>query len=193
VEDDAILTPKTAILARPGARSRQGEVAQMREVLGRFYPAVEAIEPPGTLDGGDICEAGDLFFIGISRRTNEQGARQLAAFLERDGYGCTFVDIRKTRGILHLKSGIASLAGGRLVLIDALAGREEFRGYEVIRVAEKENYAANCVQVNDSVLLAAGYPALAESLTDLGYRVLPLEVSEYRKMDGGLSCLSLRF
>jgi dimethylargininase len=193
VEDDAVLTPGGAVLARPGAESRRGEVEQMREVLSRFYRKVKAIEPPGTLDGGDICEAGDRFFIGISRRTNEEGARQLAGILEPEGFGCTFVDIRRTRGILHLKSGIACLGGGRLVLIDALAGREEFRGREVIRVEAGESYAANCVQVNDSVLLAAGHPKLARSLADLGYRVVPLEVSEYRKMDGGLSCLSLRF
>jgi dimethylargininase len=193
VEDVAVLTPGHALLARPGAESRRGEVAQMRGVLGRFFRQLNAIEPPGTLDGGDICEAGDHFFIGISRRTNEEGARQLAGVLRKEGYGCTYVDVRRTPGILHLKSGIACLGGPRLVLIDSLAGREEFRGWDVIPVDKAEIYAANCVQVNDSVLLAAGHPVLARSLADLGYRIVPLEVSEYRKMDGGLSCLSLRF
>ena len=108
------------------------------------------------------------------------------------GTASTFVDIRRTRGILHLKSGIACL-GGRLVLIDALAEREEFRGWDVIRVEERENYGANCVQVNDRVLLAAGHPGLEQALAALGYSILALEMSEYRKMDGGLSCLSLRF
>jgi dimethylargininase len=193
VEDDAILTPHAAILTRPGAESRQGEVAEIREVLARFYPSLHSIEAPGTLDGGDICEAGDRFFIGISQRTNEEGARRLAGFLEKEGYRCTFVNIRQTPGILHLKSGIACVGDGRLVLIDALMGREEFRRYEVVRVEESEGYAANCVRVNDAVLMAAGYPKLAKSLSGLGYRVIPLEMSEYRKMDGGLSCLSLRF
>jgi dimethylargininase len=193
VEDDAVLTPRTAVLARPGAESRRGEIEEIREALARHYRAVSAVTAPGTLDGGDICEAGDRFFIGISRRTNEEGARQLARFLEPEGFGVTFVDIRGTPGILHLKSGIACLEGGRLVLIDALAGREEFRGREVIRVEERENYAANCVQANDAVLLAAGHPAMQASLSRLGYKVIPLDVSEYRKMDGGLSCLSLRF
>jgi dimethylargininase len=193
VEDDAILTPRGAVLARPGAESRRGEVPGMREVLSRFYPEVKAIESPGTLDGGDICEAGGKFFIGISQRTNEEGARQLSGFLEKEGYDCTFVDVRGTPGILHLKSGVAWLGEGRLVLIEALAGREEFREYESVRVGERESYAANCVRINDHVLLAAGHPVLEKALSRLGCRVVALEMSEYRKMDGGLSCLSLRF
>jgi dimethylargininase len=193
VEDDAILTARGALLARPGAESRRGEVEEIREVVGRFFPAPEAIEAPGTLDGGDVCEAGERFFIGISRRTNEEGARQLADFLAKRGYASTFVDIRATEGLLHLKSGVAWVGEGRLVLIDALAGREEFKGHDAVRVEERETYAANCVRINDGVLVAAGHPVLERSLSRLGCRVLALEVSEYRKMDGGLSCLSLRF
>lgn len=193
VEDAAVLTPGFAVLARPGAASRQGEVAGIREVLARFYRSIRAIEAPGTVDGGDICEAEGHFFIGISERTNEAGARQLAGFLEKEGYTSSFVDIRNTGGILHLKSGIACLGDRRLVLIGALAGREEFRGYDVVRVETSEEYAANCVRINDRVFLAAGFPALEKSLVRLGTRVVPLEMSEFRKMDGGLSCLSLRF
>jgi len=193
VEDAAVLTPGCAIVTRPGAESRQGEVAEIREALARFYRSIRAIEAPGTVDGGDICDAEGHFFIGISERTNEAGARQLAGFLEKEGYTSSFVDVRKTRGLLHLKSGIAYLGDRRLVLIDALAGREEFRGYDVVRVEASEEYAANCVRVNDRVFLAAGFPALEKSLIRLGCKVVPLEMSEFRKMDGGLSCLSLRF
>jgi len=193
VEDDAVLTPGCAILTRPGAESRQGEVAGIREALGRFHRTFRVIEAPGTVDGGDICEAEDHFFIGVSERTNEDGARQLAGFLEKEGFTASFVDIRKTRGFLHLKSGIAYLGDRRLVLIEPLAGREEFRGYDAVCVEPPEGYAANCVRINDRVLLAAGFPALERSLAGLGYRVVPLDMSEFRKMDGGLSCLSLRF
>jgi len=77
--------------------------------------------------------------------------------------------------------------------MEELAGREEFRGYELIRVAHDESYAANCVRVNDYVLIPAGFPKIAEALIARGFKVLPIEVSEFRKMDGGLSCLSLRF
>ncbi len=193
VEDTAILTPRGAILTRPGAASREGEVQSMRPVLAGFFRDIAEISAPGTLDGGDICEAGEHFFIGVSERTNQAGARQLADFLARLGYTSELVDIRGVAGILHLKSGIASLGEGRLALIDTLAEHPAFRKYEVIRLAPEESYAANCVRVNDYVLTAAGYPRFHQALQAAGYRPLPLEMSEYQKMDGGLSCLSLRF
>ena len=193
VEDTAVLTRTSAILTRPGAQSREGEVAGIREPLSRFFSTLHQIEPPGTLDGGDICEAENHFFIGISARTNEEGGRQLAGFLAREGYTSSFVDVRGTEGILHLKSGIAYLGDRNLVVIDELAGRAEFRGYNLIRVAPEENYAANCVRINEHVLVPAGFPDLAGRLQRLGCAVLPLEMSEFQKMDGGLSCLSLRF
>jgi len=193
VEDAAVVTPGVAVLTHPGSETRRGEVASVEKALARFYPKLERIVPPGVLDGGDVCDAGDRFFVGISERTNEQGARQLAAFLEGEGRRCTLVDIRGTPAILHLKSGLASLGEGRLAVIEALAEREDFRGFEIIRIAPGEEYAANCVRVNDAVLVAAGFPQTEERLRRLGCSVVPLEVSEFQKMDGGLSCISLRF
>lgn len=193
VEDTAILTERGAILTRPGATSREGEVASIKEALARFYPSLPAIASPGTLDGGDVCQAGDHFFIGISERTNEEGARQLAGFLAQEEYTSACIDIRGIGSILHLKSGLAYLGDNRLVLIDALAEQQAFRGYDLVRVDAAESYAANCLRVNETVLLAARYPALLSAVRNLGYRVITLEMSEFRKMDGGLSCLSLRF
>ncbi len=193
VEDTAVLTGRCAILARPGAASREGEVAGIRDALAGWYRSFRIITPPGTLDGGDVCQAGDHFFIGISARTNEEGARQLAVFLAEEEYASTRVDMRGIEGVLHLKSGMASLGDHRLVLIDALAGRNILRGHDVVPVEQAENYAANCVRVNDHVLLAAGYPRLQAALRGKGYSVITLEMDEFRKMDGGLSCLSLRF
>ena len=193
VEDTAVLTPGGAVFTRPGAQSREGEVEAIREAVEGFFPARRRIVSPGTLDGGDICEAGKTYFIGISDRTNEAGARQLADVLTREGYACVTVDIRGVPGILHLKSGIGYLGEGRLLCIPSLAAREEFRGLEIVPVPEGEEYAANCVRVNDKVLMAAGFPRTRDALNRLGYRVMALEMSEYRKMDGGLSCLSLRF
>jgi dimethylargininase len=193
VEDTAILTGRGAILTRPAAPSREGEVAGIEEAVSRFFPELARIEAPGTVDGGDICEAGDHFFIGISARTNEEGARQLALHLYRMGFTSATVDIRAVADILHLKSGIAALSERRLVVIDALAAHPAFRGYELVRVAPAENYAANCVRVNDAVLIAAGYPQFESSVRALGHAVIVLDMSEFAKMDGGLSCLSLRF
>jgi len=193
VEDTAIVTPFMAIVTRPGAPSRQGETASMAATLAQFYSSVHAIVAPGTVDAGDICQAEDHFFIGISARTNEAGARQLAAILAEEGYTFVTVDVRGIEGVLHLKSGISYLGDGRLVLIDALARHATFRDYEIIRVDREESYAANCLRVNDQVILAAGFPQFESAVRALGYPVIALDMSEFRKMDGALTCLSLRF
>ncbi len=182
-----------AILTRPGAQSRLDEVSEMKDTLLAFFPEVAQISAPGTLDGGDICEAGSHFFIGISLRTNQAGAQQLAAWLVARGYSASFIDIRQVAGILHLKSGISYIGDNRLVVIDSLAGHPDFKGYELIRVVPGEEYAANCIRVNDYVLIAAGFPKFEATLRKLGYKLLVLDMSEFQKMDGGLSCLSLRF
>ena len=193
VEDTAVLTAHGAVLTRPGARSREGEVAAMRPVLRGFFPVTLEIETPGTVDGGDICEAEDHFFLGLSLRTNEEGAGQLAAHLAGMGYSSSVVDVRGMRSILHLKSGVSYIGDNTLVVMEEMAGWDAFEGYELIRVARKESYGANCVRVNDRVLVAAGHPRLAGALKDRGFDPLVLDMSEFQKMDGGLSCLSLRF
>jgi dimethylargininase len=193
VEDTAVVTAHSAILTRPGARSREGEVAAIRPALCCFFSAVREIEAPGTVDGGDICEAEDQFFLGLSQRTNEEGARQLAALLAEEGYGSAIVDVREMKSILHLKSGISYIGDRTLVVMEEMADHELFQGYELIRVSAQESYGANCVRVNDRVLVAAGFPLLTAELSARGFHPLVLEMSEFQKMNGGLSCLSLRF
>ena len=222
VEDAAVLTTECAVLTRPGAPSRAGEVAHIKEVLSEFYPSLLSIEPPGTLDGGDVCQAGKHFFIGISSRTNEAGAQQLAEMLTPHGYTTSVVDIRGAnemksvpgadrgpragsprgvvdatgsalREILHLKSGIAYVGDNRLVVVADLAERAQFAGYYLVHVNSDEEYAANCVRINQYVLVAAGHPVFESELQQLGYQTIALDMSEFQKMDGGLSCLSLRF
>ena len=193
VEDTAVLTPRTAILTRPGAASREGEVESMRPAISKFFAEILEIAAPGTLDGGDICEAEDHFFLGVSHRTNEEGARQLAAFLAREGYTSSVIDIRAMTSILHLKSGISYIGGNTMVVMEEMAGNAAFAKYKRISVAPAESYAANCVRVNDRVLVAAGYPRMAADLVASGFHLLALDMSEFQKMDGGLSCLSLRF
>jgi dimethylargininase len=193
VEDTAVLTPRGAILTRPGVPSREGEVAAIRETLGSFFPATLEIETPGTLDGGDICEAEGHFFLGLSHRTNEEGVRQLAAHLAGQGYTSSVIDVRGMTSVLHLKSGISYIGDNTIVAMEEMAGNELFRNYELIRVSTEESYAANCVRVNERVLVADGHAHFTAELADLGFNPLVLEMSEFQKMDGGLSCLSLRF
>ena len=193
VEDTAIVTSRSAIIARPGAESRSGEVPAISDALASFFQCFRQIEAPGTLDGGDVCDAGHHFFIGISQRTNEEGARQLAEFLAADGFSSSIVDVRGIKGALHLKTALACVGGNQLVLWDALADLPQFRAFDLMRVAPEESYAANCVGVNGSVLLPSGRPRLESTLKHRGYITRPLDMSEFEKMDGGLSCLSLRF
>ncbi len=193
VEDTAILTERGAVLTRPGAESREGEVDAIRGAVLEFFPVPLTIEAPGTVDGGDICEAGEHFFIGLSHRTNEEGARQLASHLASFGYTSSTIDVRHMTSILHLKSGISFIGENTMVAMEEMAQNEQFRKFDLIRVSAEESYAANCIRVNDRVLVATGFPMLAADLRARGFDPLELDMSEFQKMDGGLSCLSLRF
>ena len=172
VEDTAILTKHCAIITRPGAETRRGEITSIEKELASSFNEIRSIHNPGTLDGGDICEAGEHFFIGIS---------------------AAVIDVRPVKSVLHLKSGLAHLSGRQLVVIDELVECDQLRGYELIRVKQNEAYAANCVRINGSVLIAEGFPSFAETLAAHGYETIAVDMSEFQKMDGGLSCLSLRF
>jgi dimethylargininase len=193
VEDTAILTARVAIIMRPGAPSRRGEIDLIKNAVLAYRAEIMQIVEPGSMDGGDVCQADEHFFIGLSARTNPEGARQLSAILHAHGYTSSTVDIRGQSRLLHLKSGVAYLGHQRLVIAPELRTLSAFQTYELIEVPSAELYAANCIHINDQVLIPAGYSKTAEALKRLGYESLALDVSEFRKMDGGLSCLSLRF
>ncbi len=193
VEDTFVIADRVAIATRPGAKSRAGEVSAVAAVLRRFRAQWERIELPGTVDGGDVCQVEDHFLIGVSGRTNQAGAAQLAAILARYRYTSSMIDIRDHASLLHLKSGIAYLGERRFLVAPGFPSVAEIAADERIEVAAGETYAANCVRVNDDVLVADGFPRLATTLARLGHRIRLLDMSEFAKMDGGLSCLSLRF
>jgi dimethylargininase len=193
VEDTAVLTAHGAILTRPGAASRRGEVDAIEAALKPIYRELERIRAPGTVDAGDVCEADGHFLVGLSARTSPEGAGQLAGLLGDLGYRADIVDIRGCRGLLHLKTGIAYLGEGRLLATSDFPRHRALAAYEIVGVPPAERYAANALRVNGRVLVAAGYPATRAAIESLGFEVLPLEMSEFRKLDGGLSCLSLRW
>jgi len=193
VEDTAIVHRDSALLTIPGAAQRRDEVSSIGAALSAQGLDVEAMSAPGTLDGGDVCETGPIAFIGLSERTSADGAQQLASWFNARGVEVRIVDIRHMGSILHLKSGLAWLGDGRLLVIDELAPHAAFADLECVVVPAQERYAANAVRVNDRVLLASGFPRTEQLLRDLGYRPLLLEMSEFAKMDGGPSCLSLRY
>jgi dimethylargininase len=190
IEDTAVLSEKVAVVTRPGAPSRRGEETAVAETLARFYRRLEHIVAPGTLEGGDVLRAGDRFFIGVSARTNEAGARQLAVILQSNGYEATLVQLRH---VLHLKTGIAYLQENRLLAHGEFVGLASLSGFETVPVPAAEGYAANSLWINGRVLVPAGFPLTKKAIERLGYETVPVDVSEFRKLDGGLSCLSLRF
>ena len=189
VEDTAVVTDRCAIVANPGAERRRGEVHEVEKVLTGLYENVERITNPGTLDGGDVLQVGDHFYVGLTRRTNREGAEQLAMILRGHGFGASFVGLRR---FLHLKTGVAYLGGGDLLVAGELIANDEFVCFDKISVTPEEEYCANCIWVNGPVLVAAGYERSKEKIAERGYEVIELEMSEFRKVDGGLSCLSLR-
>jgi dimethylargininase len=193
VEDTAILAARVAIITRPGAPSRLGEIELIKKAILAYRTDFMQINAPGSVDGGDVCQADEHFFIGLSGRTNAEGAHQLSAILQAHGYTSSTVDIRGQSRLLHLKSGIAYLGNKRLIIDPELSALSAFQTDELIEVPSAEVYAANCIHINDRVLIPAGYPKTLKILESLGYASLALDVSEFRKMDGGLSCLSLRF
>ena len=181
IEDVAVVVPELAVIARPGAPSRLGEEEGIDEVLA-WRREIARIAAPATLDGGDVLVADGHVFVGLSGRTNRDGAEQLARRLTPHGYRVTTVPVSSG---LHLKSGVSWL-GARTVLVTERLARY-FYEYRCI-VAEEA--ACNTVLVNDTLIVPSGFSGV---VAQTGLRVVELDVSEPRKMDGGLSCLSLRF
>lgn len=193
VEDTAVLTRVSAMLTRSAAPTRSGEGDCIRGELRAHFAEVDEMKAPATLDGGDVCEAGGHVLIGVSARTNEEGARQLSAFLLREGYTAETIDIRGIPELLHLKSGLSYLGEGRFLATEAIASSAALSRYETIVVDEEDSYAANCVRFGNSLILPAGFVRVEKALEARGFHVVPVDTSEFRKVDGGPSCLSLRF
>jgi len=190
VEDTALLTPALGIITRPGAASRKGEIISMEKTVREFYDHVEFIRDPATLEAGDVMMAGSHFFIGLSERTNKEGAKLLINLLEKHGMSGSMIEISD---MLHLKSGVSYLENKNMLMIESLLDHPALRSYNRIHVPENESYAANSVWINSRVLVPSGYPETLKKITHAGYETIVLDMSEFRKLDGGLSCLSLRF
>ena len=192
VEDPAIVTKYCAIVTNPGAASRKGETAAIEPVLEQFYPKEKIfhITDPGTLEGGDVMMCGDTFYVGRSARTNEAGIQQLGEILGQ--FGCQVVEVPLTE-VLHLKTGVVYLENNNMLTAGEFCQKPAFAGYNKVTIPAEEAYAANCIWVNGTVLVPEGYPTVLKAVQELGYKTIVCDTSEYRKIDGGLSCLSLRF
>ena len=189
VEDTAVITPEIAVITIPGAPARRGEAPAIESAIRKRRP-IAHIQAPGTVDGGDVLQDGSHFFIGISERTNPDGAEQLASILAKYGYTCTKVPLSAG---LHLKSSVNAVGENTLLITQDFASQDYFKEYNLILLRTEENYAANTLLINNHLLIPAGFPTVYRKLERLGMEISEMDVSEIRKMDGGLTCLSLRF
>lgn len=190
VEDVAVCTPRFALVTRPGAATRTAETSGMHDVLSAWYKDLVRITEPGTLEGGDVMMVGTRFYVGLSKRTNPAGLAQFVAALEAHGYSGQGVRMPPT---LHLKTGCSYMEDNVLLVDETFAAYPEFAGFDKIQVAPEETYAANCLRINDYIIVPAGHPKTRSALESRGFGTLEVPMSEFRKIDGGLSCLSLRF
>lgn len=191
VEDVAVLAEKCAIITNPGAPTRKGEITSMIPVIESFYPqGVERITAPGTLEGGDVMRVGDCFYVGRSARTNAEGIRQFGEILAKYGYECKEVTLEE---VLHLKTGVNYIENNNMLVSGEFISKPEFEKYNKIVIPEEEAYAANCIWINGTVIVPANFPRVKALIEEAGYPVITVDTSEFRKIDGGLSCLSLRF
>lgn len=190
VEDVALCTPNCAVITRPGAESRRGETREMHMVLKDFYDKIEQINAPGTIEAGDIMVVGDHYYIGLSERTNQNGAEQMIAILEKYGMTASLITLEE---VLHLKTGLAYLENNNLVISGEFLRNKEFDKFNKIVIHENDAYSANCIWVNETVIIPAGFPDTRAKLEKLNCKLSEIDMSEFQKLDGGLSCLSLRF
>lgn len=196
VEDTAIVNDRLAIITKPGAESRVGETKSVEIELKGFYKTIHKIDSAGTVDGGDILKVNDHYFIGITKRTNEEGASQLEKILNEYNFTTSRVYLDN---ILHLKTGISYLGDYSILAWKEIAEKKEIKEYckenniNIIYSDPKELYSANSLRINNYVIIPEGYPILFKKLNELDFNVIKVKITEFQKMDGGLSCLSLRF
>ncbi len=190
VEDTALCLPQGAILMRPGAPSRMGEVAEMEPALRAVYDDVREITGPGHIEGGDILVTGREVLVGRSDRTDAAGVAELAEIVAEWGHALR--EVFTPPGVLHFKTDCSLLNEETILSTKRLDASGCFEGYRVLHVAEGEEAAANSIRFNQYVLCPAGFPRTAEMLDTAGFDVVTINNSECAKLDGGMSCLSLR-
>ena len=190
VEDLALVLESRVVLTRPGHPARAAEQPAVRQALVEALPnfPILEIEAPGCLDGGDVLRVGERWFVGRSHRTNDHGFQQLAEVLAADGQNCYQINVPE---VLHLKTGVTGVSQDTVLALAPLV--ETFRefGFRVVEVSETESHAVNVVAVDKKIILPSGYPGVRGDIVALGLEPLEVDLSEFKKQDGGATCLSL--
>jgi dimethylargininase len=182
-----LVLDEIAVLCRPGAESRRPEVADIEGAL-RPYRSFASIQPPGTLDGGDLLRFGDVIYAGLSTRSNQSGIEQLRRIVADHGY---FVKAVETTKCLHLKSAVSEVAPGVLLINSGWVNSSEFRGFELIEVDKEEAHAANSLRLGKQVIYPTSFPRTLEKLEARDIDVVPVDISELQKAEGAVTCCSL--
>lgn len=187
VEDVAVVLDELAILTRPGAASRRGEVDSVAEALRPHRPLLR-LAAPATLDGGDVLALERTLWVGLSRRTNEAGARQLSALVAPHGLDVKTLAVADA---LHLKTAVTRVAARTLLVNPRWVGAARFDAWELIEIDPSEPFAANALWVGSTLIHASAFPRTADRLRARGIAVTPVDASELAKAEGGVSCCSL--
>lgn len=191
VEDAALCLPQGVVIMRPGAVTRLGEAAAMMPSVAAFYGTVKIVEGPGFIEGGDILTTESEILVGRSARTDSAGIAELQSHVAEWGY--TVREVATPKGVLHFKTDCSLLDEETILSTTRLASAGCFEGYKVIHTAEGEEACANAIRFNDLVIMPDGFPKTRQTLENAGYNVRCVGNSEAAKLDGGMSCLSLRF
>lgn len=189
VEDPVVVLDEVAIISNMGAATRRPEAASLAEAL-RPYRALEFLQPPGTLDGGDVMRIGRTLFVGASGRTNRAGIEQLRDLLEPRGYRVEAVAVT---GCLHLKSACSYIESNTILLNRGWIDAERLAGFDLLDVADEEPAAANALCLNGRVILPTAFPRTRALLEGRGFAVRPVDVAELQKAEAGVTCCSVIF
>jgi dimethylargininase len=189
VEDPAIVLDELAVILNSGAESRRPEAATLADTLAKYRP-LKFVRDPGTLDGGDILRAERAVFVGMSRRTNREGFRQLREILTPYGYELHAVELQ---GCLHLKSACSYLGNNTMLINRSFVNVEPLRRFNLLEVSADEPLAGNVLVINGTVVMPATFPGTRRLLESQGFRVCTVDVSELQKAEAGVTCCSLIF
>ena len=189
IEDTALVLDDIAVMLRPGVASRQPEVAGVAEVLQQYKP-LKAIEPPGTIDGGDLLRVGNRIFAGLSTRSNQSGIQQLRDIVS--DFGMTVETVETTK-CLHLKSAVSEVAPGTLLINTDWISSSAFKDFELIPVDKEETHAANALRIGKNLIYPSSFPRTMDALVNRGIDVLPVDLTELQKAEGAVTCCSLIF
>lgn len=189
VEDTAVVLDEVAVLTRPGAMSRRGEIDSMAEALAPLRELLR-IEAPATLDGGDVLRLDRVLHVGASSRSNAEGIAQLRRLVAPFGYRVEAVPLR---GCLHLKSAVTRVAPDLLLVNPDWVDARRFPGHRTLAVDQAEPFAANSVLIGNRLLYSASFPRTADRLRQAGVDVRTVAMSETEKAEGAMTCCSVVF